>query len=64
MFRFFLVTGIGLAVINGWISWWLWRALSGTGWLRIVLCILVLALGAAFPLLYKGEVGSKNWTVS
>ncbi|KAF5083157.1 Calcineurin-like phosphoesterase [anaerobic digester metagenome] len=55
MFRFFLVTGIGLAVINGWISWWLWRALSGTGWLRIVLCILVLALGAAFPLLYKGH---------
>ena len=55
MFRFFLVTGIGLAIINGWISWWLWRALSGTGWLRIVLCILVLALGAAFPLLYKGH---------
>ena len=55
MFRFFLVTGIGLAVINGWISWWLWRALSGTGWLRIALCILVLALGAAFPLLYKGH---------
>lgn len=55
MFRFFLVTGIGLAVINGWISWWLWRALSGTGWLRIILCILVLALGAAFPLLYKGH---------
>lgn len=58
MFRFFLVTGIGLAVINGWISWWLWRALSGTGWLRIVLCILVLALGAAFPLLYKGHGGT------
>ncbi len=55
MFRFFLVTGIGLAIINGWISWWLWRALSGTGWLRIALCILVLALGAAFPLLYKGH---------
>ena len=55
MFRFFLVTGIGLAVINGWISWWLWRALSGTGWLRIALCILVLVLGAAFPLLYKGH---------
>lgn len=55
MFRFFLVTGIGLAIINGWISWWLWRALSGTGWLRTALCILVLALGAAFPLLYKGH---------
>ena len=55
MFRFFLVTGIGLAIINGWISWWLWRALSGTGWLRIALCILVLVLGAAFPLLYKGH---------
>ena len=55
MFRFFLVTGIGLAIINGWISWWLWRSLSGTGWLRIALCILVLALGAAFPLLYKGH---------
>ena len=55
MFRFFLVTGIGLAIINGWISWWLWRALSGTGWLRCVLCTLVLALGAAFPLLYKGH---------
>lgn len=55
MFRFFLVTGIGLAVINGWISWWLWRALSGTGWLRIALCVLVLVLGAAFPLLYKGH---------
>ena len=55
MFRFFLVTGIGLAIINGWISWWLWRALSGTGWLRCVLCALVLVLGAAFPLLYKGH---------
>ena len=55
MFRFFLVTGIGLAIINSWISWWLWRALSGTGWLRFVLCVLVLALGAAFPLLYKGH---------
>lgn len=55
MFRFFLVTGIGLAIINGWISWWLWRALSGTGWLRFVLCGLVLVLGAAFPLLYKGH---------
>ena len=55
MFRFFLVTGIGLAMINGWISWWLWRALSGTGWLRFVLCALVLVLGAAFPLLYKGH---------
>ena len=55
MFRFFLVTGIGLAIINGWISWWLWRALSGTGWLRMALCILVLVLGAAFPLLYKGH---------
>ncbi|MTJ93274.1 MAG: hypothetical protein F8N36_10475 [Desulfovibrio sp.] len=55
MFRFFLVTGIGLAIINGWISWWLWRALSGTGWLRFLLCGLVLALGAAFPLLYKGH---------
>ena len=55
MFRFFLVTGIGLAIINSWISWWLWRALSGTGWLRCVLCVLVLALGAAFPLLYKGH---------
>ena len=55
MFRFFLVTGIGLAIINSWISWWLWRALSGTGWLRCVLCALVLTLGAAFPLLYKGH---------
>lgn len=55
MFRFFLVTGIGLAIINGWISWWLWRALSGAGWLRFVLCALVLLLGAAFPLLYKGH---------
>lgn len=55
MFRFFLVTGIGLAIINSWISWWLWRALSGTGWLRCVLCAFVLALGAAFPLLYKGH---------
>ena len=55
MFRFFLVTGIGLAIINSWISWWLWRALSGTGWLRCVLCSLVLVLGAAFPLLYKGH---------
>ena len=55
MFRFFLVTGIGLAIINGWISWWLWRALSGTGWLRFLLCGLVLVLGAAFPLLYKGH---------
>lgn len=55
MFRFFLVTGIGLAIINCWISWWLWRALCGTGWLRFVLCTLVLALGAAFPLLYKGH---------
>ena len=55
MFRFFLVTGIGLAIINGWISWWLWRALSGAGWLRFVLCALVLVLGAAFPLLYKGH---------
>ena len=55
MFRFFLVTGIGLAIINGWISWWLWRALPGTGWLRFLLCGLVLVLGAAFPLLYKGH---------
>ena len=55
MFRFFLVTGISLAIINSWISWWLWRALSGTGWLRFVLCALVLVLGAAFPLLYKGH---------
>ena len=55
MFRFFLVTGIGLAIINGWISWWLWRALAGAGWLRFVLCALVLVLGAAFPLLYKGH---------
>ena len=55
MFRFFLVTGIGLAIINGWISWWLWRVLSGTGWLRFLLCGLVLVLGAAFPLLYKGH---------
>ena len=55
MFRFFLVTGIGLAIINSWISWWLWRALSGTGWLRFVFCALVLVLGAAFPLLYKGH---------
>ena len=55
MFRFFLVTGIGLAIINGWISWWLWRALCGTGWLRFLLCGLVLVLGAAFPLLYKGH---------
>ena len=55
MFRFFLVTGIGLVIINSWISWWLWRALSGTGWLRCVLCSLVLVLGAAFPLLYKGH---------
>ena len=55
MFRFFLVTGIGLAIINSWISWWLWRALSGSGWLRCVLCGLVLVLGAAFPLLYKGH---------
>lgn len=55
MFRFFLVTGIGLAIINCWISWWLWRALSGSGWLRSVLCVLVLVLGAAFPLLYKGH---------
>ena len=55
MFRFFLVTGIGLAIINGWISWWLWRVLSGTGWLRFLFCGLVLVLGAAFPLLYKGH---------
>lgn len=55
MFRFFLVTGIGLAIINGWISWWLWRALAGAGWLRFALCALVLVLGAAFPLLYKGH---------
>ena len=55
MFRFFLVTGIGLAIINGWIFWWLWRALWGTGWLRFLLCGLVLVLGAAFPLLYKGH---------
>ncbi len=55
MFRFFLVTGIGLAIINGWISWWLWRSLSGAGWLRVVLSALVLLLGAAFPLLYKGH---------
>lgn len=55
MFRFFLITGISIAIINCWISWWLWRALSGTGWLRFALCALVLALGAAFPLLYKGQ---------
>jgi len=55
MFRFFLVTGIGLAVINGWIAWWLWRALTGTGWLRVAGCLLTLALGVAFPLLYKGH---------
>ena len=55
MFRFFLVTGIGLTIINGWIAWWLWRSLAGTGWLRFVFCALVLVLGAAFPLLYKGD---------
>ena len=55
MFRFFLVTGIGLAVINGWIAWWLWRALAGTGWLRVAGCLLTLALGVAFPLLYRGH---------
>ena len=56
MFRFFLVTGIGLAIINSWISWWLWRALSGSGWLRCVLCGLVLVLGAAFPTLQQYDI--------
>ena len=55
MFRFFLITGIGLTIINGWILWWLWRALGGTGWLRAALCLAVAVLGASFPLLYKGH---------
>ena len=31
------------------LAWWGWRALSGTCWLRFLLCGLVLVLGAAFP---------------
>ena len=53
MVRFFVITGLGLALVNGWIIWWLWRALPHTGWLRPLLCLTVVTLGASFPLLYK-----------
>lgn len=53
MVRFFVITGFGLAFINGWIIWWLWRALPHTGWLRPLLCLTVATLGLSFPLLYK-----------
>lgn len=53
MVRFFVITGLGLTLINGWIIWWLWRALPHTGWLRVLLCLTVAVLGASFPLLYK-----------
>lgn len=53
MLKFFVVTGFGLALLNGWVIWWLWRALDHTGWLRPVACLTVAALGASFPLLYK-----------
>ena len=53
MVKFFVVTGFALVLANGWIAWWLWRALDHTGWLRPALCLTVAVLGASFPLLYK-----------
>ena len=58
MLKFFVVTGLGLALLNGWIIWWLWRALEHTGWLRPMLCLVVAVLGVSFPLLYKLGGGS------
>ncbi|MDD4701211.1 MAG: metallophosphoesterase [Desulfovibrio sp.] len=63
MLKFFVVTGFGLTLLNGWIIWWLWRALDHTGWLRPVLCLTVAVLGASFPLLYKlgGDLAAEVW---
>lgn len=63
MVKFFVVTGLGLVLANGWIAWWLWRALDHTGWLRPALCLTVAVLGASFPLLYKlgGDSAIEVW---
>uniref|UniRef100_B8J060 Uncharacterized protein n=1 Tax=Desulfovibrio desulfuricans (strain ATCC 27774 / DSM 6949 / MB) TaxID=525146 RepID=B8J060_DESDA len=41
MVRFFVITGLGLALVNGWMIWWLWRALPHTGWLRPLLSLFL-----------------------
>ena len=63
MVKFFVVTGFALVLANGWIAWWLWRALDHTGWLRPALCLTVAVLGASFPLLYKlgGDSAIEVW---
>ena len=63
MIKFFVVTGFALVLANGWIAWWLWRALDHTGWLRPALCLTVAVLGASFPLLYKlgGDSAIEVW---
>ena len=51
--RFYLIVGIPYALMNLWITGWVWRMLAGTGAARVVVCLLLLGLASLFPLTYK-----------
>ncbi|MDR1921928.1 MAG: metallophosphoesterase [Candidatus Adiutrix sp.] len=55
---FFLLIIGGYAFINAWILWWVWRALAGTGALRLCVFFVILIWSLCFPLLYKSPGNS------
>lgn len=50
---FFLVISLFYGFINLWIIWWFWRALQGTGFMQVGVCLAMLVLVLLFPLFYK-----------
>lgn len=51
--RFYFMVGVPYALMNGWIVWWVWRALEGAGAVRPAVCLLLAGLALLFPLTYK-----------
>lgn len=51
--QFFLIVGLPLFVLNGWIAWWYWRHTGGSLSLRLAICAVLVLLGLSFPLLYR-----------
>jgi Predicted phosphohydrolases len=42
-------------LVNCGIIWWFWRALRGAGFVRILVCSLLLLLAVAFPALFRNS---------
>lgn len=51
----FLILVLVFLGLNGWLLYRLWRALRGTGLIRVVACLLMLLLIIGFPATYKSD---------